>query len=58
MIMLTGYKTYIVGTLAVLGAVGGFLDGDLTLVAATQLIVPAILAMTVHHGIATTAKGQ
>lgn len=51
--MLSGYKTYIAGSLAILGAIGGFLDGDLLLPAALQIIVPAILAMTLRHGIAT-----
>jgi len=53
--MLNGYKTYIVAALAVLGALGGYLDGDLTLAAALNLAVPAILSMTVRHGIATGA---
>ncbi len=52
--MLIGYKTYIVGTLSVLGALGGFLDGDLGLVAALNIVVPALLAMTLRHGIATS----
>ncbi|HJW41374.1 MAG TPA: hypothetical protein VJ476_09135 [Rhizomicrobium sp.] len=52
--MLSGYKTYIVASLAVLGALGGWLDGDLTLLAALNLAVPALLAMTVRHGIAST----
>jgi hypothetical protein len=56
--MLNGYKTYIVGVLAVLGALGGWLDGDLTLTAALNAAIPAILAMTVRHGIATTAAGH
>jgi hypothetical protein len=53
--MLKGYKTYIVGVLAALGAIGGWLDGDMTLLAALNLAVPAILAMTVRHGVATAA---
>jgi hypothetical protein len=52
--MFQGYKTYIVGALAVLGALGGYLDGDMTLVAALNIAVPAILAMTVRHGISTS----
>jgi hypothetical protein len=55
--MLIGYKTYIVAALAVLGAIGGYLDGDLTVTAAIQVIIPAILAATVRHGI-TTTSGQ
>ncbi len=54
--MLNGYKTYIVGALAVLGAVGGWLDGELTLAAAINLAVPALLSMTVRHGIATAGR--
>ncbi len=50
--MLNGYKTYIVAALAIAGALGGWLDGDLTAVAALNLAVPALLSMTVRHGIA------
>ena len=53
--MLNGYKTYITGALAVLGALGGWLDGDLTVAAALNMAVPAILAMTLRHGIAQSA---
>ncbi|MEI9989904.1 MAG: hypothetical protein WDM86_07680 [Rhizomicrobium sp.] len=53
--MLNGYKTYIVGALTALGALGGWLTGDLTPVAALNLAVPAVLAMTVRHGVASTA---
>jgi hypothetical protein len=56
--MLSGYKTYIVAALAVLGAAGGWLDGDLTLVAALNIAVPALLAVTLRHGIASAAAGQ
>ncbi len=49
--MLKGYKTYIVGGLAVLGAIGSYLTGDATLAQSVQVAVTAILAMTVRHGI-------
>lgn len=52
--MFSGYKTYFVGGLAVLGFVVGFLDGDLTLAAAINGIVPAVLAMTLRSGIANS----
>ena len=54
--MLNGYKTYITGGLTLLGALGGLLTGNLTPVDAINLVVPAILAMTVRNGIANTAK--
>ena len=54
--MLKGYKTYIVGALAILGALGGWLDGDLTPLAAINMALPALLAMTVRHGVTTEAK--
>ena len=49
--MLSGYKTYIVAALTILGAVGNFLVGDMSLTDAIQLIVPAVLSMTIRHGI-------
>lgn len=54
-IMLSGYKTYIAGGLTILGALGGFLSGNLAPADALNLLIPAILAMTVRHGVATTA---
>lgn len=54
--MLSGYKTYIAGALTILGALGGFLTGNLAVDQAINLVVPAVLAMTVRNGIATTAK--
>lgn len=53
--MLSGYKTYIVGGLTILGALGAFLSGNLAPADALNLVIPAILAMTVRHGVATTA---
>lgn len=54
--MLKGYKTYILGGLSVLGAVAGFLVGDLPLADAIQTGVTAVLAMTVRSGIANAMK--
>jgi len=51
--MFSGYKTYIAGALAILGALGGFLTGSMSVDQAVNLVVPAVLAMTVRHGIAT-----
>lgn len=49
--MLKGYKTYITGGLAVLGAVAGYLTGDLALADAVQIGVTAVLGMTVRNAI-------
>ena len=54
--MLSGYKTYLAGALTILGAIGGFLTGTLPVEQAVNLVVPAILAMTVRHGISTAAS--
>ncbi|HEY8949999.1 MAG TPA: hypothetical protein VIM56_14030 [Rhizomicrobium sp.] len=51
--MLSGYKTYIAGALTILGALGGFLTGSLAPDQALNLVVPAILAMTVRHDVST-----
>lgn len=49
--MLKGYKTYIVGGLALLGAIGGYLVGDLTIAESGQAALTAILGMTIRNGI-------
>lgn len=54
--MFSGYKTYIVAALAVIGAAAGYLDGDLTLAAAGQAALTALLGMTIRHGITTATK--
>jgi hypothetical protein len=51
----SGYKTYIVAGLAILGAVGAYLDGDIGKVAAGQAILTAVLGLTIRHGIKTGA---
>lgn len=56
--MLSGYKTYIAGALTILGALGGYLTGNLAMDQAVNLVVPAILAMTVRHGISTAASAS
>lgn len=52
--ILKGYKTYIAGTISVLGFVAGYLVGDVALADAAQGIVTAVLAMTVRNGIANS----
>lgn len=54
--MLSGYKTYIVGTVAIIGALGAYLSGDVTLPDTMQTILTAILGMTLRSGVASAAK--
>jgi len=49
--MFSGYRTYIVGALAILTAVGTYLAGDLSLADAAQACLTAILGMTVRAGV-------
>lgn len=49
--MFKGYKTYIIGVTTVLGAVAAYLVGDATIAQTAQLVVTAILAMTLRHGV-------
>lgn len=49
--MLKGYKTYIVAGLAVLGAVAGYLVGDLALTDAAKIAVDALLGATIRNAI-------
>lgn len=48
---LKGKKTYIVALLAVLGAVGAYLVGDMDAANAIQTALTAILAATVRNAI-------
>ena len=48
---LKGKKTYVTGILAVLGTIAGYLVGDVTLVEGFSLIIPAIMGMTIRHGV-------
>lgn len=50
---LAGYKTYIVAGVTIIGAIASYLIGDATLNDTAQLIVPAILGITIRHGITT-----
>ena len=49
--ILKGKKTYITGTLAVLGAIGAYLAGDVQIAEAAQLCLTAVLGMTIRDGI-------
>lgn len=54
--LLKGYKTYIVAGITIVSAVGACLAGDTSITDALQLIIPAILSMTIRHGITTEAN--
>lgn len=51
--MLSGYKTYITGAVAIIAAVGAYLSGVDTIAQAGQLVFTAVLAMFVRNGVAT-----
>lgn len=51
---LKGYKTYITVALAVLGAVLGYLTGELSAVQAAQIILPALIGGTLRDALNTT----
>lgn len=50
--MLKGYKTYIVATVTVIGAVAAYLTGDAALAETIQVSVTAILGATLRAGMA------
>jgi hypothetical protein len=54
--LLKGYKTYIVGGLTVVGAVVSLLVGDADIAQTAQLVVTAVLGMTVRNAIPAPAK--
>jgi hypothetical protein len=50
--MFSGYKTYIVAAVSVIGAIAAYLTGEATVMQTAQLCVSAILAACVRNGIA------
>lgn len=51
--MLQGYKTYITGAVAIFGAIGAYLVGDVSLVDTAQIVVTALLGMFIRAGVTT-----
>lgn len=49
--MLKGYKTYLTGFAALIGALTAYLSGDIEGAQAAQLVVTAMLAMFMRSGI-------
>lgn len=54
--VLSGKKTYIAAVLAILGTLGSYLAGDVGITDAAQLVLTAILGVTIRHGIASDTK--
>jgi len=46
-----GKKTYVTGVVGIIGAVASYLTGDVSIADAAQLVLTAVLGMTVRHGI-------
>ena len=53
--MLSGYKTYILAAVTVLGAAAHYLVGDADLAATLQLVVTALIGATLRSGVASSA---
>lgn len=51
--MLKGYKTYILAGVTVIGAAASYLVGDISLVEALNLAIPAVSGAFVRNGINT-----
>lgn len=49
--MFSGYKTYITAAVAVVGAIGAYLTGDMALADAAQLVVTAVLGAFIRSGV-------
>lgn len=54
--MFSGYKTYIVGTVTIISTIAAYLIGDAELADTIQLVVTALLGMTIRAGVAKTAE--
>lgn len=54
--MFKGYKTYIVGAVTVMSAIATYLVGDAQLADTIQLVVTAVLGMTIRAGVTTEAS--
>ena len=53
--MLSGYKTYITAFVAVVGAVGAYLTGDMSIQDAAQIVVTALVGAFVRAGVKSEA---
>tara|TARA_R110000868_G_scaffold410346_1_gene698060 strand:- start:2595 stop:2789 length:195 start_codon:yes stop_codon:yes gene_type:complete len=55
LVKLNGAKTYVVGVAAMLTSLGAYLNGAITIKDLIEAWFAAITAMTIRHGITTTA---
>jgi len=46
--MLKGYKTYITAAVAIIGAIAGYLVGDVSLADTAQLVLTAVIGVTLR----------
>lgn len=56
--MFKGYKTYILAGVTAIGAIAGYLVGDVSLQATIQLVVTAAMGAFIRDGINTAAAGK
>lgn len=54
--MLQGYKTYILAGVTCIGAAASFLVGDITMIEALNLAIPALTGAFVRNGISNSLK--
>jgi hypothetical protein len=54
--MLKGYRTYILGTVTIIGGVAGYLVGDVSLTETVNLVVGAAMGMFIRSGINTAVE--
>ena len=54
--MLKGYKTYILGTVTIIGGIASYLVGDVSLTETVNLVVGAAMGMFIRSGINTAVE--
>lgn len=54
--MLKGYRTYILGTVTIIGAVAAYLVGDVGLTETINLAVTAAMGMFIRSGVNTAVE--
>lgn len=52
--MLSGYKTYIMGGVTIIGAIAAYLVGDADLANSVNLVVTAAMGIFIRSGVTTT----